>query len=179
MKMRTILTLLLMLALALPVLADDHFDETVTVREDNWSVTLSGLINFSGDSTGTYYTQAVYVADLNHYSAFLAAFANVSGADVNAYVEYSKDRLTWHAGTLSSGQVLDQVAAALKADTVNVVNNTEDVLYPTAVWMRFKFVGQAGSVDENTAFSWMAQLDKSYPDKAMKRSARVKDRRTI
>lgn len=170
------------LALALvagQALAADHFDLPVSVREDEFSVVIEGLINFSADSTGSYYTQAVYVADLNHFNAYLAAVANVSGADVNAYVEYSRDRLTWYAGSIGSGQVLDQVAATLKADTVNVVSGAQDVLYSTGVWMRIKFVGQTGNADENTAFTWFAKLDKTTPGKSLKRDARVKDRRTL
>ena len=176
---KTFTAVLFSLMLMAVLTAGDTYDQSISVTETSWDVNVYGTIDFSSDSTGNFYTQAIYIGDCNYYDGTLFGYTNAqSGDSVDVYVEYSTDRSTWKLGTANSGKI---VAAAnmdngtVKADTINVYDGTRDVLFNAAVWMRLKFDGLASNPDE-TDVVFGIHLRKTQEARPMSRTQRIRNR---
>ena len=179
MMKRLLIPFLALAVLAPFAFAGDTHDVAVNVRETETDLVAFGTIDMASDSTGNFYTQPVYIGDANLYSAFLGAYTNdETGDDVNVLVEYSFDRYVWKLSTQASGVVLDSLnGGTVQADTINIVAGAADGLFHAAVWVRFKFDGQATNPDE-TDVTWWAHFTKTYASKPLSRTRRVRDRVT-
>jgi hypothetical protein len=170
---------LIFLVLLLPVMiiASDHYNETVTVKDvGKETITFTGS-SLMADGTDNYFSQAFLIDDLNFYDSYLVAVTNAeTNDDVNVHVQYSFDRETWYDATTASGQVLDDVHdGVLQADTVNVTAGVPDPLYKAAIWARVKLDGQSGN-PATTVLTWWWTF--RYTQSGTPRKTRIYDRVT-
>lgn len=133
------------------------YNQAVSVSEGQTSVSYYGTVDMTADTTGTWYTQDMYIADMNESAAYIRAVAsNVAGTeDVNVTVEFSNDRITWD----TVGDVIDNLSTTVKYDTLSTVAGVALAQFKTNRWMRIKFVGQTGN--PATTISWYAFLQKN------------------
>jgi hypothetical protein len=144
--------------LAYAVFGASYYDKAVSKRDLPGRVIYFGSVAFADSASGTnYYTQAMLVSPFsaaNAYGYFVCS--EVGTEDVNVFVEYSNDRLTWYAGTTNSS--LDAVGTTAKTDTLNIVAGAHDMIYHTFVWVRLKFT--AGQAINSTTITWSVGFDK-------------------
>jgi len=178
--MRKIFLIVLMLTVFLipMAMAASHYDETVNVKwEDEQTVVFGGSVIFTGDGTGTFYTQAMNITDCRSNWALAVAWTNAeSGDDVNMYVEYSMDRETWIDGLVSSGQIFDDLnGGTVQADTMDTTIGDVDELAKCAIWMRLVFIGQSGN-PVTTETDWYAIYTKTEKGSPRRKSERIRNR---
>lgn len=134
-------------------LAGTHYDQTVNKLEgEDWAL-YWGVIDFSDDSTGTYYTQAFAVEELNGEAGGLQAYCtNVAGTeDVNVALLYSNTMSIWATSTTD---ILDQVQTTTKIDSVGDDPNFYKVRYA-----QVSVIGQSGNPAATDCY-WFIFLDK-------------------
>jgi len=138
------LTVVLVLIGVFAVQAGSTYVQIVNPINRIGKLAYSGTVTFVDTVTGaTYFTQAFYIGAVN-YSDALARFqcTEVGTEDINVFTEYSVDALTWVDGTTDTD--LDAVGVTAVLDTIGHVNGTNEVIYHTFLFMRYKFVaGQA------------------------------------
>lgn len=147
-----------LLLVCAPVLADTTAVSFMT------EATTKGQIIYYGsfevvDSTAnsTYYTQAMWVGGCNENNAYGYFVCSEAGTeDINVFVEYSRDLITWDAGTTNSA--LDAVGTTGKFDTLNIVAGAKDLEYWVLPWMRLKLV--VGQNMNTPIFYWTVTLTK-------------------
>lgn len=149
------------------------YNQTVNISEGETTVSYYGTVDMSADTTGTWYTQDMYIGDMNESAAYIRAVASdVTGTeDVNVTVEFSNDRLTWD----TVGDVIDNLNTSVVYDTLSTVAGTALAQYKANRWMRIKFVGQTGN--PSTTLTWYAFLQKNA-GASDSRVGRVANRRT-
>ena len=154
---RNFLFVFVLCVLVLPLFAGTTYNKAVLKTEDSEHVLFYGSFVFTGDAEGTFYTQAMLVSDCNFNLAYAAAVTGGAGThDVNAYIEYSRDRTNWYLATVRSGEILDQLeSTTLQADTVDVQVGAKDMLKKCMVYCRLKFVGQTGNAATTTVDFWL------------------------
>jgi len=170
--------LLSLILLSVPVFAGDTYDQTVSVREDPYSLLAYGTIDFSTDSTGNFYTQCIYIADCHSvYNAIITAYDNAGGTcDVDVYAQYSFDRETWKLATINSGKVVDNLnGGTLQSDSLNVADTVPDPLYQGGIWVRLKFDGQATNMDEVDVY-WFMTFTKPEVGRVLSKQSRIKNK---
>lgn len=171
-------TVVFLTLLSVNLIAGDTYDQTAVCYEDDKVVVFSGTVTFTGDGTGNWYTQALYIPDCRYYHAYFTGWTNAeSGDDVNIFVEYSNDRSIWKLSSQASGQIIDDLnGGTVQADTIDVVAATQDCVFKGAVWMRLKLDGQTGN-PVTTEVTWIVTLTKTESGFGrIRHSGRVKDK---
>jgi len=138
--------------------AGTHSNNTTTVTEYAGKVTYSGAFEFADSASGAiYYSQAILIAPFTNYSSFGYFICSEAGTeDVNVFVEYSRDRTTWYAGTTNSA--LDAVGTTAVHDTLDVIAGATDLEYLIFPWARLKFV--AGQNMNSSTMTWNVSFTK-------------------
>ena len=131
---------------------ETNYNETVSPSHQPGKLIYQGNVTFSDSGNGDiYYTQAMLVAPVT-YSDGLARFvcSEVGTEDVNVFIEYSYDNVTYYAGITPAD--LDAVGATAVIDTIGTEEGAAQIKHRTAVWMRFKFV--VGQAMNATTLTW-------------------------
>lgn len=147
--------LILMFALALPVLSQTY-DSPVTEVEGASYIRYTGAAAIT--TTESTYTQAMHIGDANQgIGTVTLSLPDVTGTeDVNVFVEFSQDLLTW---TSISAAVKDQLSTTAAFDSVHVVAGTTLIEFKGSVWMRLHFDGQTGN--PTNTLTWSVFLPKN------------------
>jgi hypothetical protein len=142
--------------------AGDTYNQTVSVKVGESYVMYYGTVDMSDDSTGNFYTQAMFLHDLNLGNGYLWAVCsnpNTGTEDVNVTCQYSMDRTTWLSDTALDG--FDALGTTSVCDTVNVITGTNSTKFRTGRWIRILFDGQTGNTE--CTVSWWLILPKNEP----------------
>ena len=154
-----LVTLISILLISFPLMAGSHYDETVDKNDVVGKVNYSGTVTFADSASGAaYYTQAMAIGgmtDAYGYAYFICSEAGTE--DVNVFVEYSNDKLTWVAGTTDSD--LDAVGTTAVEDTIGIVQGAMSYKYKSWLYMRLKFV--AGQAINSTTVTWTIGFNKN------------------
>ena len=140
MRMLRFLFILIFLIFAFAQLAaGTHYDQAVNkVEGEDWAL-YYGVIDFTADSTGTFYTQAFVIEELNGAVGGIQAYCiDTTGTeDVNVAFHYSN---TLDVFLTSTVDVLDQVTTTMQIDSVGI----DQAFYKTR-YARLSFIGQSGN----------------------------------
>lgn len=134
-------------------LAGTTYDQTVSkVEGEDWAM-YYGVIDFFSDSTGTFYTQAFAIEELNGEVGGIQAYcSDTTGTeDVNVALQYSNTMDIWLTSTVD---ILDQVVTTTKIDSVG-----EDQAFFKARYARISFIGQSGN-PKGTDCYWFVFVNK-------------------
>jgi hypothetical protein len=135
---------------------ETNYNQTVSPSFQPGKIIYQGTVTFTDSGNGDiYYTQAMLVAPVT-YSDALARFAcsEVGTEDVNVFIEYSFDNVTYFAGTTPAN--LDAVGVTAVIDTIGTEAGVGQIKHRVAVWMRFKFV--VGQAMNATTLTWAASF---------------------
>lgn len=137
--------------------ADTTYNEIVVPSFQPGKIIYQGTVTLSDTTVGgMYYTQAMLIAPVT-YSDALARFicSEVGVEDINVFIEYSYDNVTYYAGITPAD--LDAVGTTAVIDTIGTEEAAAQIKHRTAVWMRFQFVvGQA--MDPTSILTWAAMF---------------------
>jgi len=162
---------------ALPVIAGSTYDKPVSVWESETDIAVQVTPFAMADSTGNYYSKAIYIGDCNTINAFCTAWTNAqTNDDVNLHLEYSVDRETWKDMTVGSGKLFDDLnGGTLQSDTINVVAGVADALYHTALYVRVHLDGQTSN-PSTTEVTVLLHFTKHKALPVKQQSKRVRNR---
>ena len=136
----SILVMILIVAMFSLVQSATSYDETVTKYDVPGVLVYKGTITISDSAANdTYYTQAFMIGGVSSaygYGYFYCAEAGTE--DVNVFIEYSNDLITWTAGTTDSD--LDAVGTTVVGDTLGIAQGSDYYLYRTKIYARLKVV---------------------------------------
>ncbi|MCB1323526.1 MAG: hypothetical protein KDK34_24925 [Leptospiraceae bacterium] len=146
--MKRILFLLVALFLSFQALAGDNYNGTTSVySEGHTYVVYKFTGTFTGaDSTGNWYSKGMFIGDANDSDGYVqVTLANsASGTeDVNGFIEYSYDGVTWTAGATDAN--LDAISTTTINDTLGIAGGADQLLFHNSNLMRVKLDGQAGN----------------------------------
>ena len=153
--------LLLMLALvALPAFADSTYvdvDDTFC-DSDGAYLACHGTFSMGADSTGTFFTPEIHIANANADTGWVRAVVlnNVGTENIDLFAEYSFDNHTWYS---VSAAVVTDIGTTAKLDTLGVVNGVKPIEHLSASYLRLRFVGQNDNNDGGIV-SWAIYLPK-------------------
>ena len=139
--------------------AATNYNETASKAEHYGALVYSGTVTFTDSSNGDiYYTQKMKVSASNSadgYGRFICSEAGTE--DVNVFIEYSFDGITWITGTTDAD--LDAVGTTAVVDTLGIVQGVNQILYHMSPYMRFKFV--VGQNMNSTTLTWNYWMSKN------------------
>jgi hypothetical protein len=172
---RALIFAVALMFMALPLLAANHYDEGVTVYEDNFEVACSGQVAVLADSGGVWYTKAIKITDCNYYPAYFKAYMGANDS-AKVVVQYSVDRENWTAGSQASGVVMTTILTTVQRDTLDTVEGVKDLEFPLGAWVRFQ-ISNAGSdpMPSTAVLYWQAVFTKTIEARTMG-SGRVKNK---
>ena len=156
------LIVVLVLVGAFAAQATTNYNETVSPINRIGKLAYHGAVTMTTakglTTSDIYYTQAAYVGAVNASDA-LARFvcSEVGTEDVNVFIEYSLDAATWVAGTTDLD--LDAVGTTAVLDTIGQAEKTNEQIYHTYMFIRFKLVPGA-TVGNGLVLTWSAAFIK-------------------
>jgi hypothetical protein len=137
--------------------AASTYNNTVNYLDARGYVFYYGAFVFDSLEQDTEYSQALDISgcsDTDGYGWFQCSEAGVE--EVNVFIEYSKDRTTWIAGTTDSD--LDEIGTTAVRDTIGTVQGNTQYMFKTFPYMRLKC--QANRTIDATTLSWILKLKK-------------------
>ena len=141
---KAVILFVLLLAYAV-AFAGDNYNQTTTVAAEGATYVTYKVTGTMTDQTGNYYSKGLFIGDLNDQDGYIQVkLSDESGTeDVNVFLEYSFDGVTWTAGTTDSN--LDQVGATVVNDTLGIANGVDQILFHNSNLLRVKLDGQTGN----------------------------------
>lgn len=157
--MKKLLFAILALAWVMPALAQNTYDYAVKIDEAPGYLRYFGTLDFSTDSTGNHYSQAMLIAGANASNGGIKLKGSAASMNVNFTLQYSDDLLNWIDAPLDSN--LLAISNTTKFDTLGYVWGSESLHFRNSKYLRLKGDGQSGS--RAGTMAWSVLLRKEHP----------------
>lgn len=150
-----------LLLVCAPVLAGTHYNETVNVTTEantKGQIIYHGTVTFADSASGAiYYTQAMWIGgcNVNNLYGYLVC-SEVGTEDVDVTLEYSRDLVTWVAGS----EVKNAQGTTATFDTLNIIAGAKQLPYLVFPWVRWKFLAGSTMSTNEMVLTWVVTATK-------------------